>query len=92
MPTIEAYMKKVRKKKKNDKKGYLYCKSDKDKPLRIINFKTGKEKRVRSWSRTFDLKDGTRVKVYCKFMNTDAIPTAKRSGAKAMLIIEEVSK
>ena len=79
-------------KKIGKKDGYLYCKSDKDKPLRIIDFRTGKEKRVRSWSRMFYKKDGTRVKVYCKFMNTDAVPSAKRSGAKAMLIIEEVSK
>jgi len=74
------------------KKGYLYCKSEKDKPLKIINFNTGKEKSVRSWSRTFYKKDGTPVKVYCKFMNTETVPTAKRSGAKAMLIIEEESK
>ncbi len=92
-------MKKARKKKIAKKDGYFYCKpnkakskKDQDKPLRIINFKTGKEKRVRSWSRTFETKDGTTVKIYCKFMNTDTIPTAKRSGAKAMLIIEEVSK
>ena len=85
-------MKKTPKRKIVKKDGYWYCKPDKDKPLRIINFKTGKEKRVRSWSRTFETKDGTRVRVYCKFMNTNTTPSAKRSGAKAMLIIEEVSK
>ena len=85
-------MKKTPKRKKAKKDGYFYCKKDKDKPLRIIDFNTGKEKRVKSWSRTFEKKDGTCVKVYCKFMNTDTAPSAKRSGAKAMLIIEEVLK
>ena len=78
------------------KEGLFYCKPDKNtpekdkkKPLRVIDFNTGKEKRVGSWSMTFETKDDKIIKIYCKYMNTDTVPSAKRSGAKAMLIIEE---
>lgn len=70
--------------------GVHYCKSNKDKPLVITNLVTGKQTNVRSFSRKFYDEQGNPVIISCKFMNTKTKPNAKRSGAKAMLIIKRM--